>query len=386
MTLAWQLAALVACGALVLLWSGGPAALPWRIDQACPVMGTDFVRHFYPSIATGTVSPGWYYPPTLAVLLAPLGALPAGTAATVWLWFQVGLLVVWAVAPPHATADTPRWMAVAYTALAALSMPVLQCLVWGQVSTLLVLVGFVSFLALARAPVWAGAGLGVAAAVKLYPVLWWAWPAAKRRWKALATAGVTTLLGLFVLPWLLWGAAHTATFYTDLARALERDVPQMASLGTSQYLPDVGTRLLGAGVRTPLTLVAWAVAAALLLLLFRMRRDAGPDRTLRAFVVASGMFAFLVPSSWMHYFVHLPVAWLVLGRALWRTRGGATVGSLLAVSVLFGTLPWYAVANGANIQEYAGYGWLAWSNVAALAAVAVLGLRGAGPAATLPPR
>ncbi|NIR61703.1 MAG: hypothetical protein GWO02_20535, partial [Gammaproteobacteria bacterium] len=63
---------LLAGGALVVAWAGGPSRVAVSIDENCAVLGTDFLRHYYPTIAGLEPDRVWYYPPTIAILLKPV--------------------------------------------------------------------------------------------------------------------------------------------------------------------------------------------------------------------------------------------------------------------------------------------------------------------------
>ena len=373
-----QLGALLVCGALLLAWAGGTAGLAVAVDENCPFLGTDFLRHYYPTISSLEPDRVWYYPPTIAILLTPLGWLPAGAANTVWLILQLALLAVWAIAPPHLLPGRRPWLHVGYTVATVGSVPILQNLVWGQVSTALAVGGLIAFVVLGRRPILAGVALGLAAAAKVYPLLWLAWPLVRRSLRGVGAGVLTVVAAAGLLPILVLGRSETVAFYqtvaTHLTHSLNTWIPTNAG---PQYLPAVIGRLTGKPQSLELVAASWIVAAALLVLLARIRSDESPDRDLRAFAVAGGLFAFVVRTSWLHYFVHLPIAWLVLGYGLVAAKryDRIVVAVLLATSVAFGSLPWQALVSGGVAGRYAALGWLAWANVAALAGIAWLVLR-----------
>ncbi|NIM00206.1 MAG: DUF2029 domain-containing protein [Acidobacteria bacterium] len=379
-----QLVVLLAGGALVVAWSGGPSRVAVSIDENCAVLGTDFLRHYYPTITNLEPDRVWYYPPTIAILLKPLAWLPAGSANTLWTLLQLVLLAGWSVVPPHLLPPGRPWLPLAYTAATLAAVPVLQNLAWGQVSLGLAAVGLVAFVILGRRPLLAGTILGLAAAAKVYPLLWLSWPLARRSWRAVAAGAATAVAGAVMLPLLVLGPSGTVAFYESVLAQLTHSLSTWIPTNPGpQYLPAVVSRALGTGQGLALAIPSWILAGALLVLLLRLRTEDTPDRELRAFAVAGGLFAFLVRTSWLHYFVHLPIAWLVLGHGLARTRGldRIAVAALLAISVALGTLPWQIVVSAGFAGRYAGMGWLAWSNLAALGGIAWLVLR---PTARVP--
>ncbi len=375
---ALQLVVLLAGGVLIVAWAGGPARVAVSVDENCAFLGTDFLRHYYPTIASLEPDRVWYYPPTIAILLKPLAALPSGTANTVWTVLQLVLLAGWAIGPPHLLPAVRPWFAATYTAATILSVPVLQNLVWGQVSLGLAAAGLAAFVILDRRGWLAGTILGIAAAAKVYPVLWLSWPLARRSWRAVAAGAATAIAAALLLPLIVLGRSGTVAFYESVLAQLTHSLNTWIPTNPGpQYLPAVLSRLLGTGQSLALAIPSWILAGALLLLLLRIRANETDDRDLRAFAVAGGLFAFLVRTSWLHYFVHLPVAWLVLGHGLFAVRSSdrIPVGALLAISVAFGSLPWQAVVSSGFAGRYAGMGWLAWSNLAALAGIAWLEMR-----------
>jgi len=139
-----------------------------------------------------------------------------------------------------------------------------------------------------------------------------------------------------------------------------------------QYLPAVVSRLMGTPQSLGVTVVSWAIAGFLLILLKRTSSGERENVDLTAFAVAGGMFAFLVRTSWLHYFVHLPIAWLVLGSAALvapRRIDRVVTVSLLSASIAFSSLPWQEIVAGGSTDRYAAAGWLAWANIAVLAGI-----------------
>ncbi len=375
---ALQLGALAIAAAILLAWSGGTAGLAVAIDENCPVLGTDFLRHYYPTITSLEPDRVWYYPPTIAILLTPLGWLPAGAANAVWMMLQLALLSVWAIVPPHLLPGRRPWLHAAYTIATVASVPVLQNLVWGQVSTALAVAGLIAFVILGRRPLLAGVTLGLAAAAKVYPLLWLGWPLARLSIRSVGAALATIIAAAGLLPLLVLGRAGTVSFYETVAAHLTHSLSTWIPTNNGpQYLPAVVGRLTDGPQSLGLVASSWIIAAALLALLVRIRSDTTAARDLRAFAVAGGLFAFVVRTSWLHYFVHLPIAWLVLGYGLLTAKrlDRTVVGVLLAISVTLGSLPWQAVVSGGFAGRYAALGWLAWANLAALAGIAWLVLR-----------
>jgi uncharacterized membrane protein len=371
---ALQGGALALCGAAILVWAGGVGGLAGAVDENCPFLGTDFLLHYYPTIATGEPDAVWYYPPTIAILLAPMGWMAPETANAVWKLLQLALLALWAIGPPHLLRIRKTWFAVAYTVVTVVSVPVLQSFVWGQVSTGLAVAGLIAFLLLERRPWLSGVLLGLAISAKVYPVLWLAWPAARRAFKSIAAAGMTVVATAGLLPVLVYGVDGTLAFYRAVAEHLAHSLNTWIPTNEGpQFLPSVVSRLTGTSQNLAMTVLSWIIALALLALLRRISSGERENRELAGFAVAGGLFAFLVHTSWLHYFVHLPIAWLVLGSAALaaaRRVDRIVPAALLAISIAFSSLPWQELVAGGLTGRYAASGWLAWANIAALAGLA----------------
>ncbi len=129
----------------------------------------------------------WPYanPPLLAILTVPLTFLPYPTAAVFWMVFNLALLLG-GCAMILAAIRRLDWVgAVVTLALLFAFYPAAVCLRLGQVEILLFFLLAASFLALKQGrDGWAGAALGIAAAIKFFPgalLLFLLW---KRKWKA----------------------------------------------------------------------------------------------------------------------------------------------------------------------------------------------------------
>lgn len=389
-TLVLQLVALAACAALLgWLYEGLDGFGRW-FDPVCKLLACDYRRHFHPTLAalteTGLPGVGWFYPPTLAVLAWPFGQLEPDTAVKAWTALQLVLLAVWCLLPPHLLRGTPPAVAVAYTFAATLSVPVLQVLKWGQMSTALALLCLAAFVALDRGrSALAGALLGLAVALKVYPVLLLAWPLVRRDGRALGVAAVTSVLLAFVLPAAVLGVGGLEAFYAGVRQGMDEAQGWMRMSPGSHFVPTVVARLAHDEALRERVLQPAAIASVgFLPLLAAVRRQRQDDAALWAFAVIGGAFPFLVASSWLHYFAYLPVGWLVLARALPELpavhRPG--VGLLLTASVLFSSLVWHQALYGADARGYAEGAWLLWADLAVIGGItwALLATRRSAPA------
>jgi hypothetical protein len=172
--------------------------------------------------------PHYRYPPTFAVLVAPLAALGFGAFFFVWYGLNVALfgLCVWLsrrlAAPKEAEAPpTSYWLPAALVAVYAI-----DTLFLGQTNILIMALVYWAFLEEARGRQWvAGLPLGAAIAIKVFPAPLLLYFAFRLRWRVVAAAVLCGMFLLFVLP----GAA----------RGFERNFREMADWSERVALPFV---------------------------------------------------------------------------------------------------------------------------------------------------
>lgn len=333
--------ALLAAVLVPLAWH----ALTWgdletfttAIDH-CAVPMCDFVRHYDPMGRAvfehhGPV-PGFIYPPGFAVALGVLGALSPVASWLLWLAVQFAAIVALAWCGWALLDRGRRPVFLLYVALLLTSYPVLHNLKWGQVSapiTAMLLIALV----LARRPsprAHASAGLLLAAAVgiKLYPALFAPAVLGRGHLKAVPWFLGGCVLFLFVVPVLALGMHETAAFYHAV---FGRYTPAFLTDVNAQYWPAVVDRWLHAagnrdmvellvpplfhpllaavsrhagGVRTALVAAGGAVAALNAWLVLGLWRRGGEGAAVWTFVLIALTVPFVVPTSWPHYFSHLP--------------------------------------------------------------------------------
>ncbi|MFF5171436.1 glycosyltransferase family 87 protein [Micromonospora sp. NPDC000089] len=156
------------------------------------------------------------YPPFSALLLWPFGLLPLGlTIGTFVVLTVVGVVVTtrWLVAPLIARHGLPRVSTMTVAVLLVIAMEgTRETIAFGQINMLLVVLILADLLfAVPRAGRWAGVGVGLATALKLFPGIFIVYLLVTRRFRAAAVAAVTaavaTLLAAAVAPrdsWRFW--------------------------------------------------------------------------------------------------------------------------------------------------------------------------------------
>ncbi|MAE76580.1 MAG: hypothetical protein CMJ85_06915 [Planctomycetes bacterium] len=294
--------------ALLALWFGSFEGFLAGIDHTGRPF-VDFVERFRPAgaavLETAPPVPGYYYPPTFALAMAPFAAIPERVA--LWLWggivlaAQFGLVVV----PGIVLAQRSRRLFAVHVALCCVAVPLLHDFKWGQVSALLTL------------GVWAGmllrdSGrlvlpsllLAVCVATKPYFAVVLVTACLRRDWQLIGTTLAATLLFAIGIPFTALGIDDTLAYYNDIARQIAELRPLLGNDANSQFFAHV----LG---RWNLATPAWPgllVCAANVWLIRRILRQQGWIATLEATSLALLSLPFFVPTSWPHYFVFLPAA------------------------------------------------------------------------------
>lgn len=156
------------------------------------------------------------YPPFSALLLRPFALLPLGvTVATFTILTAIGVVVTtrWLVQPMIERHDLPRVFTVTVAVLLAFTVEsTRETITFGQINMLLVVLILADLLfAVPQGRRWAGVGVGLATALKLFPGIFIVYLLATRRWRAAvvasATAALATLLAAAVAPadsWRFW--------------------------------------------------------------------------------------------------------------------------------------------------------------------------------------
>ncbi|NES16845.1 MULTISPECIES: glycosyltransferase family 87 protein [Micromonospora] len=156
------------------------------------------------------------YPPFAALLLRPFALLPLGATVVIFTGLTLlGVVVTtrWLVTPVVERHDLPRLFTLTVAVLLVFAVEsTRETITFGQINMLLVVLILTDLLfAVPGGRRWAGVGVGLATALKLFPGIFILYLLATRRWRAAvvasATATVATLLAAAVAPrdsWRFW--------------------------------------------------------------------------------------------------------------------------------------------------------------------------------------
>lgn len=269
------------------------------------------------------------YPPFAALVMVPLAVLPAALAELALpLLSALALVFVW-----HRCGARTRWLVIIAPASLLLE-PVWLTQHFGQVN--LLLLALVLGDLVGPSSRWRGVLTGIAAGVKLTPLVFLGYLLVTRQWRAAglmaASFAATVLVPIVLLP------ADGVRFWTSVLPDAQRiGAPWYAG---NQSLMGVLARLDGSWVR-PLWFV---LSVAVVLLVLRLARSLHRRGDVLGAVSATGLASLLAsPVSWSHHWV-----WCIpLGIVLWNRRGGAAG---LLWCALFITAPHLWMPSGDDVE------------------------------------
>jgi alpha-1,2-mannosyltransferase len=299
-----------------------------------------FLSHPFPD---PTLRPAYIYPPAFALLVAPLALVGSTLGSLLWLLIEQASLAA-------ALLIVLRWRKPSSWALtvilcATLSFyPLWVDAVQGQANILVLLLVTIGMVGILQGRPAAGAALGIAAALKLTPLILLAWLLLERRfreaaWMLAACGGITAAAA----------ALHphdTQVYVSQVLPALFRGTTFYAN----QSLDGILGRIVTANPYTnPWLVIAWApllavgAAGALLAYWFLTSRRHPLLARAAAFIP---LLPLLSAVTWPHHLVIvLPLLWVaVLGLA---ARGWPAVPTLgLATLLVCFSIPRWPVGPG----------------------------------------
>ncbi|MGW7384869.1 glycosyltransferase 87 family protein [Streptomyces sp. NPDC054794] len=301
----------------------------------------------YDYLVPGTTY-GFTYPPFAAVGMLPMAVLGWHAAVVVAL-----LLNLVALAVVLRVLAGPEWRrygwygwSLAACAL-ALFEPLRDTFSFGQVNVLLLalVLGDCLLLATGRGR-WAGAGIGLAAAIKLTPAVFIGLLLLARRWGAAAVATAVAIGATALAAWVDPGASR---FYWtkalwDTSRVGRLDYVSNQSLqGVLARLGEPGRPFWAAAVLLVLCVWAW-----------RVHRAVEAEDWIAAFALTGLTACLISPITWVHHLVWLLPSFAVLVRA-GHARVAGVLYALMCTSVVW---LWFEDAGG--IDGFLGSNTYTW--------------------------
>jgi alpha-1,2-mannosyltransferase len=294
--------------------------------------------HFDP--ATVTMS-GFTYPPFAAILVSPLAWLGARAAASLWLVMELICTISGAIILAR-SALPKSWPRVELGLLAALTFAPATYNYWhGQINPLIFLLLVFAYQAYVRdRDVVCGVCLGLAAGIKLAPVVLVLLLLRRHAWGGVLAAAVTGALTA-VVGFVVLGAGATNTFLTVVLPTLDRAVGWIYN----QSITGVVSRLANHSVLvvqpavTAITVVSVAASIAVLSVAVWMTHPGARPPAERGAEFGLGVTAMLLTGSlaWFPHFTSLiipifAVAGLLAARG-WRANRELTAALVVTVFV-----------------------------------------------------
>ena len=310
-------------------------------------------------------------PPTLVLMLLPLGWLDAASARVLWTLANALLLgaSLWMLARLAFGERTS--LAVYCCAVALLAAPVAENFRLGQAYVLLLFLFVLAWWSLARTEA-RGSGLSLAALLltKLSGIPLWLMLAARREWRALAWATALAATGVGVsLIWLGW-PAWQAFFET-----LPRKIAETPELSVTAYQNNGGfwQHLLhydaqwNPGPLVDAPLLAWLLAAVVGLGALTVTWLLARSTTLAlAFAASATLSVLLFPSAEDYHYVLMLIPLFVLCSRWSRAQPLLSGLGLLAAALIVLPLPYKQPALSEGWLSLLAYprlygGWLVWA-------------------------
>ncbi|MFB6961449.1 glycosyltransferase 87 family protein [Streptomyces sp. NPDC056309] len=325
----------------------------------------DWVHHggrIYDYQVPGTTY-GFTYPPFAALSMLPMALVGPNTAIAGALLLNLAAVaaVLWILVGRELRRHGWFGWALAACALALLE-PVRDTISFGQVNLLLLALvladGWLLSSGRGRWGRWAGAGIGLAAAVKLTPAVFIGLLLLARRWRAAAVATAVTAVATLLAA---WAAPDASRFYWTHALWDTTRVGRLDYV-SNQSLQGVLARLAAPGEPSR---AVWALTVVLVLAVWVWRTH----RALRAddwpaVLALTGLVSCLIsPITWVHHLVWLLPSFAVLVHAR-RLRTAAVLYGLLCSSVVW---LWFDDASG--LDGFLGSNTYVWITLGLLLAL-----------------
>jgi alpha-1,2-mannosyltransferase len=254
---------------------------------------------------------GFTYPPFAAVVLWPLAHLDRAFAEHVWMMASLLASLAFLVVVGRALPDPPRWRCFVplFVAAGLLTTPVVLTTRLGQVNAFLALLVLVDCLSARRDRRFTGVGVGLAAAIKLTPMVGVLYFAVARRGRAIVTTAIT-FAGATLVAWALH-PSDSNSYWTDVLF----DTSRVGQLGSplSNSLRRVVTWLnAGNGVESILWVGLCLAIVAVGVWRARIAWDRRNDLAAITLVMCVGLLC--APITWSHHLYFLiPAIPLLVG-------------------------------------------------------------------------
>jgi alpha-1,2-mannosyltransferase len=337
--------ALVAFAAGMVIRNSVPEnGLYWMPDFKVYYTGGLAILHGSPlyAVKSGPFNLQFTYSPFAGLLFVPLALVPVEVGEVVWTMLNVLAMVAvsWMALDMMHISDGRRRLAIAFVVAVASTLldGVLTNLVFGQINVLLMLLVFIDVQKWMPRR-WCGIATGIAASVKLTPLIFvvYLFLIGRRRGaiQAAAIVVVAFLIGLLILP-----TASNQYWFEGTFMDLKR---MLTATDVEHSLSGFFARLTGDATSPPL----WALPVSAVVAIYGLATATIASRkqhTLLGLLIV-GFTAILVsPVTWSANYVWVAPALIWLATASWRTRTKIP-GVLFPIIVLWSIIPFYWFGN-----------------------------------------
>jgi alpha-1,2-mannosyltransferase len=293
-------------------------------------------------VTTDGVPLPFTYPPFAALAFVPLALLGMAGASVLWtvlnlaglaavVWLTLGMLRVRRRGLPTAC----------WTAAVLVLDPVLLNLVIGQINILITALVLLDFSRVLPSR-WRGIALGIAAGIKLIPLIFIAYLLFTGRRAEAARAGLT-FAGTIALGFVLLPSDSVRCWVQGTIFQSGRT---LHSIAVNHSLPGFFARLLRTDVAPawswPLVVLAGVLGLALAVWTHRRGHD------LVGLLVAAFTSLVVSPLTWPMHATWIVPGLLWLAYARWRRPGGLLPKVVLGLTVVWYVVPFYELAQGAD--------------------------------------
>ncbi len=273
------------------------------------------------------------YLPAFAVLAAPFALLPLPIAKAVWFSLSIAVLGAFvAMSIALLPARRKRVWVLAACIVIAMAKFYGHELVLGQVNLLLgaLIAGAVLSMRAAR-DVPAGILFAAAVVAKPYAILFLPWLAARRAWRALATAG-SAIVGVLALPAALYGVSGTLDLYVEWWRTVSTSTPPNLLNADNVSLAGMFAKWMGIGAAASAMAVLSAAALLAIAADAVRRRPAARDALGLEAALLLTLIPMLSPQGWDYVFLLATPAIAFLVNYEDRLPRGLRIAAAIAVA------------------------------------------------------
>jgi hypothetical protein len=329
----------------------------------------------------------YVYPPPVAIAFFPLAApppgsadwsgryLPLGASVAIWYFLSVACVIfaVQALAsaverrsriivfPPKPPDEKRQYWTLRLLPVIVALPAIMTSLNRGQMESLTLLLLAMCILAATRGRQWrAGLWLGAAICIKLLPALLILYPLWRRQWRFVAGCAAAVVIGLLIVPSLVFGPLRTAGYYREYAQVMvlpslgwggddsrmnellrlnggdgESIMTSLHNVMYSQLPRDQRPQEPNAAVRGLSVVIGIGLLSATLWAAGRARRDSGIPATLFFGLLILDLL-LITPKSHSHYYCLIVPLVMGIVAAEWKRYGLPHIGwPALAVFAIY---------------------------------------------------